>query len=169
MIWYDVGRDETCRMYCVVFTFTLVAREVPLEGAADPAVPADLVPCASMGRSVGRVCVCVCMCFVVRRYLELRMDLPLRGVRPLASPPELSSANRALAFMPRLGGPLLGGPLHGAVLRGPLPFGGRFCVALFVGFFALLGALRARLAAAVLVGLLRAAAFGRLGCVDTGS
>ena len=73
--------------------FYVVAREVLLEGAADPAV----VPCASMGRSVGRsagVCVCVCMCFVVRRYLELRMDLPLRGVRPLASPPEHSSAGQ---------------------------------------------------------------------------
>ena len=93
----------------------------------------------SVGRSVCGVCVCVCVCFMMRRYLDLRMDRPLRGVRPLASPPEHVpplAFQRCLGLRSLLGGPLLGGPLHGAVLRGPLPFGGRLLRgALFVGFF----------------------------------
>ena len=77
------------------FLLSVFAREVLLEGVADPAK----VPCASIGRSVGLcvcvcVCVCVCMCFVLHRYMDLRMDLPLRGVQPLANPPEHSSAGQ---------------------------------------------------------------------------
>jgi hypothetical protein len=139
------------------------AREVPLEGAAVPVV----VPCASIGRSVGLrggLCVCVSLCAGTWSFGWICLFGGFgRWPAPLSFPPLTGPW-----LMPRLGGPLLGGPLHGAVLRGPLPLVAALRGTLFVGFFALLGALRARLAAAVLVGL-RAAAFGRLGCVDAGS
>ena len=54
--------------------------------------------------------------------------------------------------MPRPLGSLLGGPLLGAVLRGPLPLVAAFARDARRGLLVLVGALRARLAAAVLVG-----------------
>ena len=130
------------------FLWSVFAREVPLEGDAVPAV----VPCASIGRSVGLrggLCVCVSLCAGTWIFGWIRLFGGIgRWPAPLSIPP--------------LTGPWPLWPGLGVLCLGVLCMG-RCCVVLCLlavafardalrGLLRALGALRARLAAVVLVG-----------------